>query len=412
MPHGHYRRHRLFNPRQNPAHAGVLAGFVAALSTIALSEISHRVTSPIVSLLMFDLLFSGWIFGAVIAVCFYFILRRRTVVGAIAFILACTVACWVSMCIVTLPILPLPPIAGAVGAYLVMLAAFICFSEEEKPFIAPIRWSLWGGAFGLAGWVLGFPAFLPYSEWIVWQTGMGFVMGRVFSQQEVNDKSPEDSSVPSAADSGRNRLLARTCLLAVSAVVLALAVYKEFPAEYKEALLRTGDARRNAAKPSLHDLPEVQAMPPDQVLILRQFDDYLPDSPESGPWSSGTPHTPLAQRYAVRYVLPPNSAKRHVDFGTGPNVSVQVWEYPNVEWARYELVDIGLLAGIDPDNPERPVKFGTPLYGASYPEESGGGANYCWTSQNRVLCIKFNDANPDAVIQAYLQKYPAAPADR
>ncbi len=381
--------------------------------TIVLSALSDRVTLPVLAMLLGGISFSGWIFGAVIAAYFYFILQRRTILGVMGFVLTCTVAYFSSVSMVRaapfVPLFfPLFFLAGTVGAYLVLVAAFICFSEEESPFIRALPWSFLGGAFGAIGSLAGI-LFLPYSVWVAWQTGMGSVIGYVFSGEEVSAEIPADSAIP--VSTRRNLLITKICLVAVAALALAMVVRKEYPQAHKEALRSTTLARSKAKRPSvkppsLDNLPEVQKLPPDQALFLGELGGYVTEGLVSGPSSSVNPPSPLAQFYEVTYHSP--KASPDETYPPGPFVVVKMEEYPNESWAAFELVQEA--ADIDWNNPER-VKFGNRIYGVSYSLEAGFGGKYCWTSGNRLLSVHFYGLDPDAVLQAYLQKYPPSKPD-
>ena len=394
--------------RRALALKGLFAGFIAAMLTIILSVLGERSVFPIIGLLTVN--FNGWIFGAVIAAYFYFILRKRSILAVTGFILACTAAFGIS--VLTTMFLVKPEmvgnwgslegasfaisVGGAVGAFLVLLAAFMCFSENRRAFLWAAPSSVLGGVFGVLG---SAAAQSYYSIFLVWQTGMGLVIGWIFSREQEYATVPEDDTPE--ATTGRNPVL--IAFLAIAAVTLALVVYKFFPEEYEMARIRSVSARHAAEKPSLDNLPGVQALPPEQVLIVKQLGEYGPKYPEWHPFRSEQPH-PRGQRYALEYHRP-----GEVYLGD-PYVRVELEEFPNAKWASWELRDKG--NGIDWANPERPVKFGSRLYGVSYPETAGGGGMYCWTSDNRVLCLRYYRADPDVVLQAYLQKYPAPPAER
>lgn len=95
-----------------------------------------------------------------------------------------------------------------------MLTAFLCFSEAGKALLKALQWSVMGGVLAALGWaaapslgkliLASVPRVAPsasvhdeeaylYSTYLIWQTGMGFVMGFVFAREKPMADVPVNS---------------------------------------------------------------------------------------------------------------------------------------------------------------------------------------------------------------------------
>ena len=187
-----------------------LVGFVSGFLTVLANRLSP---------------FTGWVFGlAVSAYCWHF-LRHRSLWKIAAFVAASTVALAAAYFSFFFPV-SMPALdfsggkfgmlptdnfltCGVVGALIVLTAAVILLFPIRKPSIAVLSCvigSLLGGGLGLAGWMLG-PSLgqalvsalhLTPSEHdpfetslcVVWQTGMGLLLGLTLWLQRAAVKVP------------------------------------------------------------------------------------------------------------------------------------------------------------------------------------------------------------------------------
>jgi len=162
--------------------------------------------------------------------------------------------------------------------------------------------------------------------------------------------------------------------------------------------------RANTANKTSDKGPSVPAWPSSKMLILRQIGSYTPEDPiltwvVPGPGKSPYPS------YAVKYVRPPISDEEIPP----PYVQVVVDDYPDASSAEYGLIhDREELGWV---NPQRTVLFGSQLYIVLHAEKAGNPGTYRWKSENRVLSVYFISADPAVILQSYLQKYRAPPAD-
>jgi MFS family permease len=431
---------------------GLLAGFIAGILTLAIPSLIDRLGIPIGALTG---IFIGDIFGAVNSLYLCVVLRKRSVWGSLGLILGSTVAYIVAMfttffaagsvgfsqadqegsTLGSAPILAFA-IGGAVGAFLVLFAALTFFSDHRKLsriFISSLKWSALGGVLGALGWaagpllgelildVVGRKILSPsvkddsgyyYSIYLVWQAGMGLALGLVFSGEHADVPIPNEASLQTKVRVNETVRIARMSFLVLATLVVGFFAFRSFPDQYKNARWKRAYNKHVADTPAIDNLAEVQPVPPDQVLILSRFGDYVPGRTGSGkthpPMDAKTltPRAPSAQAYSVRYALPgaPTSGPN-----VGPHADVQVLEYPNALWASHEVVDQGF--GIDLGDPARPVKFGYRLYGQARSATSGQNGFYIWASNNRIVSLQFFSAEPDEVLKAYLEKFPPAPTD-
>ncbi|HEY1730095.1 MAG TPA: hypothetical protein VGG15_00005, partial [Terriglobales bacterium] len=153
-------------------------------------------------------------------------------------------------------------------------------------------------------------------------------------------------------------------------------------------------------RPSLENLPGLQPVAPEKMLILHQFGEYVPSNVRPEP----LPKAPATAWYYVRYAnAAPSSAGNR---GRVTNVQVQITEYPNAAWARYKISQHG--SGAELTHPAKVVKFGNTIYGQV--EESAGWhvASYSWRSGNRIIALWSYSVDSEDILKAYLQKFPAS----
>ncbi len=155
-------------------------------------------------------------------------------------------------------------------------------------------------------------------------------------------------------------------------------------------------------KASMEDQREAEQAMPQQMLVLHQFGEYVPQRPYSGT----TVQPPVAKYYSVRYALPGAPTMGN----TGSVVDVQLYEYPNAAWAQYEIFEQGGQTNLA--NPARPVKFGSRIYGQAKATATGQNGEYVWASGNRLIVMRFYFSEPDEVLKAYLERFPPSSADR
>lgn len=179
-------------------------------------------------------------------------------------------------------------------------------------------------------------------------------------------------------------------------------------------MLRIGFGRieksREPAK-STENLPAVQPRPIEQALILGPINGYA----ESGavmsriaaqekywqwdPWTSSQVAVPRLL-YTIRYQKP--------DVTNSPisKITAQVWEYPNAEWAKYQLnaTPFGDPPITYPRQIKKVAKFGNTVLVNALP--GGAVPLVYWPSTTRVIVLHYSGKEDDEFARQYLAQYP------
>lgn len=449
--------------RPTSVGAGLLSGFVAALLTIVVPWLIGQINLPIVILTG---QFIGDIFGIVFAAYFWVFFGQRSIWRLLGFAVASAVAYIAAESATIYSAMVMPHsvggpwastgtdvsvggflVGGGVGGFIVSLAAVLCFSEardRSRTLSTVLSGSVAGAVLGGLGWAagpsLGHPilsvlgetrnpytnaqAACSYSVYLVWQTGMGLVIGWLFSRQPAEVPA---SSVP-ASPTGSSHLtrLVRIALFAASILIFLFLVIREFPQSYQNAQWQRAYKKHVAEKPPLptppplpvevpspqtstiqvpekpseENLPAVQAVAPGRMLILHSIGEYVPRVVSPDATALAHQHSGMTY-YLVRYALPGATADN-----PGPVLWVQVEDYPNAAWAQYGLLK--RLTGIN-SNSKSIVQFGNRVYGRTTESGTAKDGSYIWTSQNRLVDVSwFNSADTGAVLKAYLEKYSSS----
>jgi hypothetical protein len=142
-------------------------------------------------------------------------------------------------------------------------------------------------------------------------------------------------------------------------------------------------ARHAAEKPSSDNLPQIETAPADAMLIVTSFGEYLPERASAGPGRAVV--GPAPQVYSVRYSLP-GAPKQGPD--VGPHVDVNVQEWPNSDWARWELAEQNYSPTMN-NATEETIKFGNRIVstrGSGNSSYKWGPSSSCaWSSSNRLV---------------------------
>jgi hypothetical protein len=203
-----------------------------------------------------------------------------------------------------------------------------------------------------------------------------------------------------------NRVLA-IVLGIVAALLIAHSVHKGFLRDRQQTRSQQARARHLAETPSTDNLPKVKVVQPDQMLIMDDFGPYVPGSAGKIERIPPAPRPWWPQAYGIRYA-PPSARKSGPN--VGPYIEVEVREYPNASWAKYDMVEEQLSRGLV--DAAKPLKFGCQLYGQANVEQGQKRGFYFWSSENKLVIVSFYAADPDKVLQGYLEKFPPPPPDR
>ena len=147
-------------------------------------------------------------------------------------------------------------------------------------------------------------------------------------------------------------------------------------------------------------LTQTEPLPLDQVLIMDSIEGwkpYLSGSQRKDGWNTltGVAAAPSHILYSARYALP--NGESHVD--------VEISQYPNSNWARYELRNTPMPNELFKQSKQIQLvnEFGSKVY-----EE----AMYrYWSSGDKLVfldCSRILPADIKKILKAYLSKYPSS----
>lgn len=398
----------------------------------------------------------GPIFGACIAIYFWFFARIRSIVKAVALLVVSTVAYYAAtfsgmfLGMFVSGALGLHPdgsslsadmtpgmiapmfVGGAVGAFMVLAAVLRLYSSDSWGHAAKksLLGASVGGALGVVGWALG-PSLgeavwsalnswhlsdLPHSTaaaggnlnfnsvHIVWQIGMSVVLGVIASRIPLESPSPNADAKPAQKWSYSNIIL-----FAVMTLALGWYLIRIIPSDLQSMRGHRASAAHAAEKPSMQNLPEVTAKSANTMLVLSAFGDYRPETPHAGirAWSYSAPF-PVGS-YTVRYSHPgaPTSGQN-----VGPHVDINVQEWPNADWAKWELAENFFSPSLD-SGMEETTQFGNRIIGLRKTDENtkrvwGEGGRFGWYSGPYIVIVEGYSASLDEMLQTYLKKYPSS----
>jgi hypothetical protein len=396
-------------------------------------------------------MFSGDIFGAVISVYFWAFAGVRSVTKAVGLVIASTLAYLVAfgsgifagmflspamglkfdlwsgdLAGMVVPLL----VGGVTGAFLILAAVLRLYSAEtpwRRVAIRAFQWSWCGAVLAVIGWMLGstlgravwsaleslhlnelpqematrdgVPNF--YSVQIVWQIGMGVILGVLFSEAPLEPVASDTQSVPA-----RKLNLGNPFFFGIMALALGWYVIRWLPDEYREMRGHRAYAKHVAEKPSSDNLSQIAIASADVMLIVTPIGNYLPEEPSGGTGRSVS--GPAWQGYTVRYSLP-GAPKRGPN--VGPHVDVLVGEWPNADWAKWELAEQNYSPTMN-NAVEQSIRFGNRIVcargQASNSNKLSHSRSCAWSSGNRLVIIEFSSVDPDEFLKKYLEKYPSS----
>lgn len=406
--------------------------------------------------------YEGTIFGVSIAA--YFVLREgsRSVGRAVIFSIACVAANWASVFASfwvhgRLPHakltfgggsshlgIPLPVFfcGGFVGSFVVLAAALFLFDAGDtvrRSIGKVLLCASGGGLLGVVGWasgpLLGGALWLglkgirliPASETyelavaqdklgflalpVVWQTGVGFLLGMMLSSENATWAMRASLELPAKP--------ARPKALKIAAIVFFGGVFALFGWQVSRifrgqmALKREEDALRTmlAEAPSRENLPSIEPLPAEKVLLVEQIGGLFPSEPRVlrlplGP--TGDPPKPQSIEYSMSY-SPINNK-----FYFAATIIVSVQEFPNTEWAVYraKYPAFNYPPGGNAQSRSTPTKFGNKIVidaAGQYLPANQGRLYVLWPSGNAVVTIRseIGEVN-EKILRRYLEKYPSS----
>ena len=379
--------------------------------------------------------FLGGVFGALVATYFVIFEGARNWLKIFGFVLACTAAFAASF-FLSLPlygmfdgihnspthvVIPLPVyfVAGFAGAYIVFFAGLEAFSSRPprgKQLLKLLLWAIGGGLLGVFG---GGAANVDTSEhfyllFVIWQPGAALLLGLLL-QAEGNSAWPEVESIHRREKPDLTRGHGTTFIVGLFfACVVGFLGFLGF--RQIQSLRRQSDMEKQrreilAEVPSNQNLPDVQPMPVEGVLLISQIGGLYPrlansreerlDSFTRGPLST---HDVL---YSIDYMTSNDPPPAYVQRA----VALTITQFPNEQWANFCAKYPRLLAGASAKPAvSRVSMFGqTILKDASGRFPDGRGLCYLWPSGNFVVRIFYEtpEVNEDFV-RLYLAKYKSS----
>jgi hypothetical protein len=311
-------------------------------------------------------------------------------------------------------ITPEVAIRSFVVAFILIAASLVLVSPKSKTLrITTISLA----CSAMAATVVAFVDSMQRSAWMssrgntlefLWQTTLAFFLGIAIWYHQTAFRR----TGPAIAERTGNPVLKNR--FAVFGVLLSYFVVIGFwnhTAQVREgkrirALKTRIEAEITASRaeaPSMENLPELQPEPIENVLVMHEIAGWKPYLSGSnlwpavstgGDWGSLAP-CPQRLAYDVSYSTPANPY---------PAI-VTVTQYPNSDWARYEVRNTPTPNSLieDREGIKSLSKFGNNLY--------EGGAGFYWSSGDKLIFLTGAITSPavtDPFLKAYLEKYPSS----
>jgi len=311
---------------------------------------------------------------------------------------------------------PLPAVfaAGAVGALVVLLAAFFLFGPSPaggRNVAALVAAALAGGALGEVGWMVSSAEATTYRDpfdsialYLLWQTGVALSLGAALPEtlDEVSGPAPARRSTPI-------RIMGALLFAAILAF-FGWQSYSQIQAYRSRA--HADEARRKmvAEAPSVQNLPPIEPIEPEQALIVEDIGSFYAQPPRvenvfgalaSSDFGPATP--PFAS-----YVLSFATSKQPSPYGS---VVVTVDHYPNAAWAKYRSKYPNVNRFAMNSAGETVWEFANLIYVFPPPPVPEFGQIIChWPSGafSVTLTIRMRSTGAEEVLQRYLKKYPSS----
>jgi hypothetical protein len=430
---------RMTDDRQFLPFEGLLSG----LLTCALPPLLGSIGGDV-------LLFVGAVFGAVISAHFWLFRGLRSGWRVFGFVATSTAAytiafystAWTPIRIAALNFTGTGSgdidssqflTGGFVGGAIVFVGFFFFLSpagEVSRFLVKAFCFSLIAALLGVFGWVAGdilgkIPGFGPrynqnfnyYALYVIWQTGVAMLFVFLLPAQESSVVRPAIAP-PRNRESGepaKSLPLAAKLFMASVAIVLGFFIVSQIRAERSAHRLQAQEsaaqARRIVERPSTENLPAIEPLPVEQVLVLNPIAGH-PGSlinqgtPGQSVTVDGAGSTVPSVFYSVIY-----KRSQWATSDEEPVASVAVTLFPNSDWARYETKQVPdwNLAATNPQDVTTVTKFENKILMNTimrYPDGTGNLYFY-WVSGNRFVLVRFFGPEDDEFLAEYLKLHPS-----
>jgi hypothetical protein len=307
---------------------------------------------------------------------------------------------------------------GTVGAFVVLLAAFLLFASANitgRSTGRLILWSLIGGVLGVIGWVA--PSAMQSQPgqnhqdpvestvlYVVWQTGVALCVAFVGLAPAEQVRSSPSAAQP-AQRSMAMKVTARVFFGGIFAF-FAWQIYGDFHDAQTRAR-REAELRKIISEtPSVQDLPPIEAMTAERAVIQEDIGGLLAQNPHmqnfvGAPGSARHAAFPPHVTYTLLYTQQKGPPR-----GSG-GVTVTVDQYPNSAWSRYKAkYSLGSLTALS--KVAVVTKFGKRIYLDSSQSE-GGVLSFHWPCDTMAVTVRYEENHiNEEFLKRYLNKYPSS----
>lgn len=403
--------------------------YTLVLFLAAVGLISGFVTASAMRLV----LLKGSVFGVIISVAFVIMGVSRDLWAAVRFVIVCTVSYFFSVFVSFFIGAQIDqasmshgtqgsPIAffvgGSLGAFLVTSEALFVLLPNpgwEKAAIKGLVWSPVGGLLGAIGSMLDSkPADRPFWLFVVWQAGIAALVGFLYCRNAATDaaSTARAAHIKPARRANRRFQASYIVFFGLIAIVFFYFASKSLIGDHSAVVRQKEIANAMAAAPPTANLPPVQQIPTEQVLLLHPIGGYVPVLPFARAFSGtnylGTQPRPSTIVYSVGYQSAP--MKNALDLHEV--VSVSITEYPNPDWAKFSTKDVPIPnASIQyAQYIQHESQFGNAiLVNSGWRTHSGtGDLYYYWASGNKLVLLIFRGPVIGEFLKEYLEKYPSS----